>query len=242
MTTPTLIHEPAAHRIFGGVDETPAGTGTSASRSDRPHLGALAAAVAPGRSPAGLPHSVVLPTRLNFEGAVFPGQDAGFLGPRFDPWHLVGDPTEPGFGPTELTLPEGLTPARLDARSALLATVEARRRRSIGASTRRPPSSTTPAAAPPTAGVAPLPRRLRPGRGGPAAPRPLRPHADGPGPPARPAAGRGRRPAGAGQPRRIERLGHAREQLRATQGRTATPVRPRRVGPDGRPRRAGALG
>ena len=128
MTTPTLIHEPAAHRIFGGVDETPAGTGAAATRSDRPHLGALAAAVAPGRSPTDLPHSVVLPTRLNFEGAVFPGQDAGFLGPRFDPWHLVGDPTEPGFGPTELTLPEGLTPARLDARSALLATVEAQRR------------------------------------------------------------------------------------------------------------------
>jgi hypothetical protein len=128
MTTPTLIHEPAAHRIFGGVNETPAGTGTAASRSDRPHLGALAAAVAPGRSPAGLPHSVVLPTRLNFEGSVFPGQNAGFLGPRFDPWHLVGDPTDPDFGPTELTLPEGLTPARLDARSTLLAAVEAQRR------------------------------------------------------------------------------------------------------------------
>jgi hypothetical protein len=128
MTTPTLIHEPAAHRIFGGVDETPAGTGTAASRSDRPHLGALAAAVNPARSPVGLPHSVVLPTRLNFEGTVFPGQNAGFLGPRFDPWHLVGDPTAPAFGPTELTLSEGLTPARLDARSALLATVESQRR------------------------------------------------------------------------------------------------------------------
>ena len=71
---------------------------------------------------------MVLPTRLNFEGAVFPGQNAGFLGPRLDPWHLVGDPTLSGFGPTELTLPEGLTPARLDARSNLLAAVEAQRR------------------------------------------------------------------------------------------------------------------
>ncbi len=102
MTTPTLIHEPAAHRIFGGVDQTPAGTGVSASRADRPHLGSLAAAVSPGRAPAGLPHTVVLPTKLNFQGSIFPGQNAGFLGPRLDPWHLVGDPTEPGFGPTEL--------------------------------------------------------------------------------------------------------------------------------------------
>ena len=52
------------HRIFGGVDETPAGTGTSASRLDRPHLGALVSAVAPSRLSRGLPHSVVLPTRL----------------------------------------------------------------------------------------------------------------------------------------------------------------------------------
>jgi hypothetical protein len=128
MTTPTLVHEPAAHRIFGGVTETPAGTGVAASRSDRPHLGALAAAVGPRRPPRGLPHTVVLPTRLNFEGTVFPGQNAGFLGPGFDPWHLVGNPTDPAFGPADLTLPEGLTPARLEARGALLAAVDAQRR------------------------------------------------------------------------------------------------------------------
>jgi hypothetical protein len=128
MTTPTLVHEPAAHRIFGGVVETPAGTGTAATRSDRPHLGALAAAVAPSRCPRGLPHTVVLPTQLNFEGTVFPGQNAGFLGPRYDPWHLVGDPTDPSFGSVELTLPEGLSSARLEARDTLLAAIESQRR------------------------------------------------------------------------------------------------------------------
>jgi hypothetical protein len=128
MTTPILVHEPAAHRIFGGVNETPAGTGTAASRADRPHLGSLVAAVAPQRVPRGLPHCVVLPTRLNFEGTIFPGQNAGFLGPRFDPWHLEGDPTDPGFGPTDLVLPEGLTHARLDTRADLLAVIDEQRR------------------------------------------------------------------------------------------------------------------
>jgi hypothetical protein len=128
MTTPTLVHEPAAHRVFGGVNETPAGTGVAASRSDRPHLGALAAAAGPRRAPRGLPHAVVLPTRLNFEGTVFPGQNAGFLGPKLDPWHLVGDPTEPAFVPADLTLPEGLTPARLDTRAGLLAALDSQRR------------------------------------------------------------------------------------------------------------------
>src|SRR5262245_49115533 len=77
MGTPTLVHEPAAHRVFGGVVETPAGTGVAASRSDRPHLGSLVAAIAPERVPRGLPHAVVLPTRLDFEGTQFPGQNAG---------------------------------------------------------------------------------------------------------------------------------------------------------------------
>jgi hypothetical protein len=128
MTTPTLVHEPAAHRILCGVNETPPGTGVAASRSDRPHLGALLAALAPERATRGLPPSVVLPTRLNFEGTVFPGQNAGFLGPRYDPWHLVGDPTDPTFGPADLSLPDGLTPSRLDSRAALLSIVDRQRR------------------------------------------------------------------------------------------------------------------
>lgn len=126
MTTTSPVHELAVHRLFGGVTETPANTGVAASRRDRPHLGALVAAARPG--PAGLPSAVVLPTRLTFEGAIFPGQNAGFLGARYDPWHLVGDPAAPGFGPSSLTLPEGLDLARLRQRTELLSLVDAERR------------------------------------------------------------------------------------------------------------------
>jgi hypothetical protein len=126
MTTTSPVHELAVHRLFAGVTEVPANTGVAASRRDRPHLGALLAAARSG--PAGLPPSVILPTRLTFEGAVFPGQNAGFLGARYDPWHLVGDVTAPGFGPANLALPEGLDLERLQARSALLAVVDAQRR------------------------------------------------------------------------------------------------------------------
>jgi hypothetical protein len=126
MTTTSPVHELAVHRLFAGVTETPANTGVAASRRDRPHLGALLAAARP--APRGLPTSVVLPTRLTFEGAVFPGQNAGFLGARYDPWHLVGDPTAPGFGPDSLTLPEGLDLSRMRQRSALLSLVDAQRR------------------------------------------------------------------------------------------------------------------
>jgi hypothetical protein len=126
MNTTSPVHELAVHRLFGGVTETPANTGVAASRRDRPHLGALLAASGP--SPPGLPSAVVLPTRLTFEGAVFPGQNAGFLGARHDPWHLVGDPTVRGFGPANLTLPEGLDLSRLRQRNTLLALVDAQRR------------------------------------------------------------------------------------------------------------------
>jgi hypothetical protein len=126
MTTSSPVHELAVHRLFAGVTETPANTGVAASRRDRPHLGALVAAARP--APPHLPSSVVLPTRLTFEGAVFPGQNAGFLGARYDPWHLVGDPAAPGFGPASLTLPEGLDLARLQQRTALLAHIDAQRR------------------------------------------------------------------------------------------------------------------
>jgi uncharacterized protein (DUF1501 family) len=126
MTTTSPVHELAVHRLFAGVNETPPNTGVAASRHDRPHLGALLAASR--TMPPGIPPAVVLPTRLTFEGAVFPGQNAGFLGARYDPWHLVGDVTAPGFGPASLVLPEGLDLARLHDRSRLLAVVDAQRR------------------------------------------------------------------------------------------------------------------
>jgi hypothetical protein len=126
MTTTSPVHELAVHRLLTGVNETPANTGVAASRRDRPHLGSLLAAARLG--PPGLPPAVVLPTRLTFEGAVFPGQNAGFLGARYDPWHLVGDPTTPDFGRAGLTLPEGLDLGRLRDRFTLLAAVDAQRR------------------------------------------------------------------------------------------------------------------
>jgi hypothetical protein len=126
MTTTSPVHELAVHRLLGGVDEPPPGTGVAASRKDQPHLGAVLSAIRP--APVGLPHAVILPTNLTFEGATFPGQDAGFLGPRFDPWHLLGDPSEPGFGPDVLELPEGLSIDRLDRRRALLDVVNDARR------------------------------------------------------------------------------------------------------------------
>ena len=76
-----------------------------------------------GRDPAagdGIPSGVMLPTFLMEGPLVWPGQHAGFLGPRHDPWQVRQDPSRPGFGFDGLTLPAGLTVERLDRRKSLL--------------------------------------------------------------------------------------------------------------------------
>jgi hypothetical protein len=126
MMTTSPVHELAVHRLLGGVTEPPSGTGVVATRNDRPHLGALVAAA---RQPAkGIPSAVILPTRLTFEGTTFPGQNAGFLGARYDPWHLVGDPSDPRFAASALDMPAEITVARNQHRSDLLSLVDRQRR------------------------------------------------------------------------------------------------------------------
>lgn len=126
MTTTSPVHELAVHRLLGGVTEPPPGTGVAATRNDRPHLGALVAAA---RQPVkGIPSSVILPTRLTFEGTTFPGQNAGFLGARHDPWLLDGDPSDPRFAASLIDLPAEITLQRSHDRSHLLGLVDRQRR------------------------------------------------------------------------------------------------------------------
>ena len=127
MTHGVREHEPGSHLMLAGLDRVPAGATERANRAtDWPNLGSVFAHERPG--PADIPTAVVLPTRLTFAGYTFPGQDAGFLGAEFDPWHLEGDPNAPDFRPPALDLPEGLSLSRLGGRIGLLDSVEASRR------------------------------------------------------------------------------------------------------------------
>ena len=101
------------------------------SREDHPHLGSVLARLLP--VPAGLPPFVSLPEVAvrssddNIRAATpLRGGRAGFLGPRYDPLVINGDPRQPGALP-DLALSEGITGERFERRQALLAAVEARR-------------------------------------------------------------------------------------------------------------------
>jgi len=103
----------------------------------RPHLAANADGVGPRPNPSDFPHwgSVLARSRPPVAGApVFaalpevikdanvneiPGQGAGFLGRRFDPFRIQGDANTGHFRPPDILLSGDVTPARLAERRLL---------------------------------------------------------------------------------------------------------------------------
>ncbi|MFO0910289.1 MAG: DUF1501 domain-containing protein, partial [Isosphaeraceae bacterium] len=68
----------------------------------------------------------------------WPGQHAGFLGPKHDPWQIKQDPNRPGFRVDDLGLPQGFTVERLNRRLDLLGHLDASREALAARSSRLP--------------------------------------------------------------------------------------------------------
>ncbi|HKA08257.1 MAG TPA: DUF1501 domain-containing protein, partial [Gemmataceae bacterium] len=66
----------------------------------------------------GVPTGVTLPTFLMEGPLIWPGQHAGFLGAKHDPWHIKDDPNKPGFRVGALQAADGV--AHLHERQTLL--------------------------------------------------------------------------------------------------------------------------
>ena len=121
MTHGMPSHEFATHMMLTGLNVVPPGSTHMASRSDWPCYASGLDFVCPRSD--GVPSGVHLPTYLN-NGYGFSGQNAGVLGPKFDPWHIKADPNDPSFRVDELTLPVGLTAQKVGDRKALLAEID----------------------------------------------------------------------------------------------------------------------
>ncbi len=122
MAHPEGNHLLAVHRVLTGHPSSPRGASDLdrvASRNDFPCYAAVLDRVRPRGD--GIPNGVSLPLRLVEGPLTWPGQDAGFLGPRHDPWQLRLDPNRPDFRDDSLALAPGLDPARLHQRRHLLA-------------------------------------------------------------------------------------------------------------------------
>ena len=143
-------HSAGHHIMLTGRSDLPSGfSPNQPNPTDWPSIAAVAGATTRPRN--NLPPAVVLPERLvHNTGRVIPGQFAGAMGPRRDPWFIEASPFEPlaygaypeyefdhqdrprtprrkGFSIPDLTLPEGLGEGRLSGRLGLLAQVDRQR-------------------------------------------------------------------------------------------------------------------
>ena len=111
-------HLNATHRLLTGHGQPGAFFDKIASRDDFPCYGSAIDTIRPRSD--GVPSGVTLPTFLMEGPLVWPGQHAGFLGPKHDPWQIKQDPSRPDFREESLSLPAGFTVERLDRRRSLL--------------------------------------------------------------------------------------------------------------------------
>jgi hypothetical protein len=96
----------------------------SPSRKDSPHVGSVLARLRPSQNP--LPPFVMLPWYVYHPsalGGTAPGQHAGWMGAAYDPLLITDDPNAPDFRISGLSLIDGVSRGRIDARRELLQTV-----------------------------------------------------------------------------------------------------------------------
>ena len=150
LTHPSNDHSLGHHIMLTGRSQAPIGFNPSVPRGgDFPSITSLAGHLMPRRN--NLPAAAVVPYNyVHHTGRIIPGQFAGELGHRHDPWLIQASHNCAGYGacpncfdhqrrphehvgtpvfqPPVLRLPEGLDPARMDSRRGLLDLVQGQQR------------------------------------------------------------------------------------------------------------------
>ncbi len=115
-------HLNATHWVLTGQAQPGAFFDKIASRDDYPCYASSLSYLKPSSS--GLPGGVMLPTYLMQGPLTWPGQHAGFLGPKYDPWQITQDPNKANFKVESLTLPDGFSVERLSSRRTLFDSIQ----------------------------------------------------------------------------------------------------------------------
>ena len=150
LTHPSNDHSAGHHIMLTGRCDLPPGFDPGrASPTDHPSIASIVGAVT--KSPHNLPPAVVLPERLiHYSARVIPGQFAGRMGTRRDPWFVEaspfhstsygafpqfqfdhqerGNPDARAFQAPSLSLPHGLSQQHFHGRLELLQTLDEQRR------------------------------------------------------------------------------------------------------------------
>lgn len=126
MVTNDNAHSSSGYQMMTGIPHVPLSAENAVSKAPNlaPHWGAVTKYVRQ-RSANAFPPAITIPNRIANTGEiVWPGQTGGVLGPKYDPWLLTCDPSQPGFTVPDLTLPAELPPLRFERRLSLLAQVD----------------------------------------------------------------------------------------------------------------------
>lgn len=121
-------HFPATHKALTGhvmPRQLPGDAVNAATRNDWPCYASAYDFLRPRSD--GIPNGVSLPYPLAGGATPWPGQHAGFISPRHDPWQLNNDPNRKTFRDETLSLPAGMTIERLSRRQRLLEQFEQER-------------------------------------------------------------------------------------------------------------------
>lgn len=120
-------HLMSTHHVLTGTRQPGGFFDKVASRDDWPAYSAGLSFLKPRQD--GIPSGVNLPTFLQEGPLTWPGQHAGFLGAKYDPWQITGDPNQKEFRVDNLTLASGIDISRLANRQALLGELNDQQRR-----------------------------------------------------------------------------------------------------------------
>ena len=120
-------HLMSTHHVLTGTQQPGGFFDKVASRDDWPCYAAACAHLRPRSD--GIPSGVNLPTFLMEGPLTWPGQHAGFLGPKYDPWQITGDPNKTDFRVDNLTLAAGMDLDRFHNRQTLLGELDRQRKR-----------------------------------------------------------------------------------------------------------------
>src|SRR5579862_7685650 len=115
MTHHVKNHAPAGYYALSGMEPKRDSVDFGISPDDYPGLGCVATLLEPSTRP--VPSYVQLsPPVVGDNATQMPGLQGGFLGARYDPLKVTGDPNEAEFKVEELSLPDGVSEQRFQAR------------------------------------------------------------------------------------------------------------------------------
>jgi len=121
-----MVHDPAVYQMLTGYKHLSSAGGLEVEETDLPHMAAAFSAA--DRRPAVMPAAVQIPDLMKMQARVLPGQNAGILGPSFDPFPVAVSHAGT-VAPPDFARQSDVSPARLAARGDLLRRLSAPARR-----------------------------------------------------------------------------------------------------------------